>query len=104
MVMPKHLKKKIEIIVEAALARRVIQLAESLGAKGFTVLPTLAGRGHSGDWGQADLSSALATQLIVIVAAPDLAERIAQSARALLADYAAVILVSEVEVFRDDHF
>jgi len=102
--MPTHHKKKVEIIVEAALARRVIQLTESLGAKGFTVLPTLAGRGKSGDWQQGDLSSALATKMIVVVAAPELAERIAAEAHELLADYAAVILVSDVEVFRNDHF
>ena len=40
----------------------------------------------------------------MIIAAEDLALDIAEAARELLGPYRAIILVGDVEVFRDDHF
>ena len=41
-------KKKIEIVVEAARARAVIEMIEDAGAKGYTVVPQVSGKGNRG--------------------------------------------------------
>lgn len=102
--METHRKKKLEIVVEATLLPRLTALVRAEGASGFTVLPTLVGEGHSGEWSTAGLSPALSTRMLVVVAEAARAERIAAAAHELLADYAGIILLSEVEVIREDHF
>jgi len=102
--MDTHLRKRLEIIVEAPLQRRIIELLEAEGLRGYTVLPCLAGKGHDGAWQEGELSAAGAMRLIVAIAPEALARRVLASLRDLLVDYAAVVTLSDVEVIRGDHF
>ena len=98
-------KKKLEILVEGALAPRVLELAESKGATGYTVFPALYGKGRrGGTWQRDDLTPALGQVRVMIIAGEEQALEIAEAARELLGPYRAIILIGDVEVFRDDHF
>ena len=98
-------KKKLEILVEGALAPKVLKLAEEKGATGYTVFPALYGKGRQGGtWQRDDLTPALGQVRVMIIAGEDKALEIASAARELLGPYRAIILVGDVEVFRDDHF
>ena len=100
-----HPKKKLEILVEGALAPRVLDLAEKCGATGYTVFPALYGKGRGGGtWRRDDLTPALGQVRVVVIAGEEKALEIARGAREMLGEYRAIILVSDVEVFRDDHF
>ncbi|RED37444.1 hypothetical protein BJ123_10718 [Rhodopseudomonas thermotolerans] len=46
--MQTHLKKRVEIFIEAPLLRRVVARFDSLRVSGYSVLPVLAGNGHEG--------------------------------------------------------
>lgn len=102
--METHLRKRLDIIVEAPLQRRLVELLEAEGARGYTVLPCLAGKGHEGVWQQGEISDAFARRLFVVIAPEPLARRVMAAARELLRDYSAIITLSDVEVIRADHF
>ena len=97
-------KKRIEIVVEAARAPAIIEMIEAAGAKGYTVLPNVSGKGHRGIRDEADLSDVFRNILIVVIAAEDIALKIVEQSQPLLEHYAGIVLVSDVEVVRNDHF
>ena len=43
-------RRKIEILVDAPLVRRIAAAAEVAGVTGYTLLPTLGGAGQGGRW------------------------------------------------------
>nr|WP_167222160.1 DUF190 domain-containing protein [Pelagibius litoralis]NIA68023.1 DUF190 domain-containing protein [Pelagibius litoralis] len=102
--METHHRKKLDIIVEAPLQRRVVALLEEQEVRGYTVMPCLAGKGADGTWQQGEISDAFSMRLIVVIAREEAARRIMEAAHELLRDYSAIITLSDVEVIRADHF
>jgi len=100
----RYVKKRLEIIVENALVRRVLNLLQKEGARGYTVLPASSGIGDAGAWQRDDITPALGRTAILVIADEDQALRLAEAAYDLLADHATMILLSDVEVFRDDQY
>ncbi|MGF1508033.1 MAG: P-II family nitrogen regulator [Myxococcota bacterium] len=97
-------KTKVEIVTEATVITKLEQLARSLGVRGYTILPVLAGEGTSGRIGEMELSSVMSSRLFMVVADEILARRFVEQARTFLFDYRAIIVLSEVEVLRGDQF
>lgn len=97
-------KKKVEIVVEAARAGAIIELAERAGAKGYTVVPNVNGKGARGIRDAADLSDVFRNVLIVVIASDEVTARIVDGVQPLLENYAGIVLVSDVEVVRNEHF
>lgn len=97
-------KKKIEIVVEAARARAVIEMIEDAGAKGYTVVPQVSGKGNRGIRDEAHLSDVFRNMLIIVIAAEEIASRIVEQSQALLENYAGIVVVSDVEIVRNEHF
>ena len=102
--MKTHPKKKVEIIVERPLLRDVIEVIDSLGASGYTVLPTVAGRGKDGSWRADDVSSAFDRVMVIVIANEEVAETMVERSFDLLKDYNAIVTLSDVAVVRGDRF
>jgi len=94
-------KKRLEIIVEGALVETVLGMLDREGATGYTISSASAGRGDAGRWQRDDITPALGRATILVVAKEDVARRLAEAVYDLLADHAAMILLSDVEMFRD---
>ena len=94
-------KKRIEIIVEAARARAIIEMIE---AKGYTIMPNVSGKGNRGIRDEAHLSDVFRNVMIIVVAAEEIVRRIVEQSQPLLENYAGIVVVSDVEVIRDEHF
>lgn len=97
-------KKKIEIVVEAARVRAIIEMIEKAGAKGYTVVANVSGKGNRGTRDEADLSDVFRNVLIIVVAAEDIAARIVEASQSALENYAGIVVISDVEVVRNEHF
>jgi nitrogen regulatory protein PII len=97
-------KKKVEIVVEAARAKAIVDMIEKAGAKGFTVVPEVSGTGNRGVRDDAHLSDVFRNVMIVVIAAEEIALRIVERSQPLLENYAGIVVVSDVEVLRDEHF
>lgn len=99
-----HPKKKVEIIVEVALAKRMQDKIEALGAKGYTVFPNLRGKGKWGERAKTGVFGVFENVMIVVIASPETARAILQAARELTAQGIGIAYMSDVEVVRDEHF
>jgi len=97
-------KKKLEFIVEAARERAVIEMIEAAGAKGYTVVPGVPGKGNRGIRDDAHLSDVFRNVLIIVIVAEEIAGHIVERSQPLLENYAGIVVVSDVEVVRDEHF
>lgn len=96
--------KRIEIVIEALLARQVTDILDKAGATGWTILPVLTGKGHHGVRHGGDPSGINDTIMIVVIASAAHADAILARANDILADRSAVLAVSDVSVIRKDRF
>lgn len=99
-----HPKKKIEIVVETPMVRRVLEIIQECGGKGATVFRISRGQGQSGDWSDKDPGSATDMQMVMVITGPRRAEVIRDTVFEALTDYRGMILLSDVEVIRNEHF
>jgi PII-like signaling protein len=99
-----HPKKKIEVVVETPMVRRVLEIMKEHGGTGATVLPILRGQGTSGDWSDKDLGSAMDMQMVMVITGPRRAVVISEAVYEALSDYRCMILISDVEVIRNENF
>jgi PII-like signaling protein len=97
-------KKKVEIIVEATMLDRIVQLARRRGLPGYSVLRVVSGEGRSGPFDGRSFSQAMESRMFVVVAEPEPALAFVEEAQAMLKDYRAIIILYDVEVLRDHHF
>lgn len=97
-------RKRIEIIVEAVQVEAVTGLLDRLGAKGWTVLPVLSGRGRTGLRRSGELSGILDNVLVLCVASERVAEAVLEAREELLGARPAIVSVSDCMVLRAERF
>lgn len=97
-------KKRIEIVVEAACAPAILEMIDGAGAKGYTVVSNVSGKGNRGVRDEAHLTDVFRNMMIVVIAAEDVASRIVDRSQAILENYAGIVVISDVEVLRNEHF
>jgi nitrogen regulatory protein PII len=98
-------KKKIEIIIEAPILNRVLDLLDRLAVTGYTVVPALAGRGRDGSWRGAGLVSDTG-QMVMIVCITDekRVSAVLDPVYELVTRQIGIVTVSDCQVVRADHF
>ena len=97
-------RKRLEIIVEAVQAEAVTALLDRLGAKGWTVLPVLLGRGRQGLRRSGDLSGVLDNVLVLCVTSAAVADAVLAAHVELLGARPAIVSVSDCSVLRGERF
>lgn len=97
-------KKRIDIVVEAVRAHALIEMIEAAGAKGYTIVREVSGKGNRGIRDDARLSDVFRNVMIIVIAAEEIARRIVEQSQPLLQEYAGIVLISDTEVLRDEHF
>ena len=97
-------KKKIEIVVEAARVQKILEMLEAEGAKGYTIIPQVSGKGHGGIRDEAHVSDVFRNVSIMVIVAEEITRKIIEKIQPLLKDYAGIVCISDVEVVRDEHF
>ena len=97
-------KKRIELVVETARAKAIIEMIDAAGAKGYTVLQDVAGKGHRGIRDEAHLTGLFRNTMIIVIASEEIARQIVERSQVLLENYAGIVTLSDVEVVRDEHF
>ena len=97
-------RKKLEIIIEAPVLRRVEGFLSEAGVRGWTVLPSLAGAGDSGEWRSGDFTPGQEKRLILALVSTDVSEKVLVRLADFFVDYPGVVAVSDVEVLRGEKF
>jgi len=100
-----HAKKRIDIIVETPVERRITALLESLGVKGYTVMPVIGGSGQHGHWSRSGMVGN-AGQMVLVFCVLDESEvdRVLERIFALVERQIGIVTVSDVAVVRSEHF
>ena len=99
-------KKRIDIMVEAPLMNRMIDILEEQKVSGYTVIPAIAGRGKSGAWhrdGQVGRSGAV-VQVFCIVDESRVDEILTPIFELVARQQIGIVTISDVSVVRADYF
>lgn len=102
--MQMHPAKRVEIIIEAPMERRLTEALTEAGVTGFTVLPVLGGSGRSGIWsrdGQVGRSGMVA---FVCLVRPERLEGLLDAAFAVVERHIGVVCVTDAQVLRAERF
>ena len=97
-------RRRIEVLVDAPLARLVVEQALAAGITGYTLLPTLEGQGASGHWTDDQLSGAQAKLMFLSVTNQGKADAFVDRIGPLLDRYGLILLLSDVDVVRANKF
>lgn len=103
--MQMHLKKRIDLIIEMPLVRRVTERLERAGVSGYSVLPVIAGAGRSGAW-SADGLIGEAGHMAAIVCIVDAGkvDAVLDQVFAVVQRQIGFVTVSDVSVVRPERF
>ncbi|MDO9487260.1 MAG: hypothetical protein Q7J32_02720 [Sphingomonadaceae bacterium] len=97
-------RRKLEILVDAPLVRRITAAAEAAGVSGYTLLPTLGGAGHGGRWSDDQVTGADAKVMFVTVTDEARAAALTDALAPLLESHGLLLVSSVVEVVRAAKF
>jgi nitrogen regulatory protein PII len=102
--MQTHKAKRVEIVIEVPLERRLTDALEKAGVTGYTVLPVLGGSGRSGRWsreGQVGRSGMVA---VICLIRPERLDPLLEAAFAVVERHIGVVSVTDCEVLRAERF
>ena len=100
-----HPGKRIDIIIEMPLVKRVTGQLDQAGVTGYTVLPVLAGRGQAGPWSADSLIGAAGQMAsIVCIVDPARADQVLDTVFAVVERQIGIVTVTDVAVVRPDRF
>lgn len=103
--MQTHIAKRVEIIIEAPMERRLTAALDEAGARGYTILPVLGGNGQSGPWSrEGQVSRAGGMVAVICLAHPDRVDALLDAAFQVVERHIGVVSVTDAHVIRAGRF
>ncbi len=96
-------RKRIEILVDSPLVRRVTAAIEAAGISGWSVLPVTSGRGREGRWHEERVIG-VDKSLVLSIASPEKAAALAEALAPILTSHGLLLTMWDVEVIRGERF
>lgn len=97
------IRKRIEILVDVPLVRRVTAAIDRCEITGWTVLPVTSGKGRDGIWHEERVTGS--DKSLVLTIAPEAkASRLAEELAPLLTSHGLLLSMWDVEVIRGERF
>ena len=97
-------RRKIEILVDEPLVRRIAAVAGSVGVTGHTLFPTLGGAGHTGRWEDDQVTGADTKVMFVTITSTEKAKALTEALAPLLNSHGLMLVASSIEVVRGSKF
>lgn len=96
-------RKRIEILTDKALQKRVTDAIEKVGIVGWTILPVSSGKGREGVWRE---ESVMGTDKVFVltIAAEDKAQALAEEVAPMLTNFGFLLTMWDVKVIRGERF
>ena len=96
-------RKRIEILTDAALSKRVTDAIDAAGITGWTITPVQSGKGREGRWRE---ERVMGTDKVFVltIAAQDKAMVLAESLAPILTSHGLLLTMWDVEVIRGERF
>ena len=95
---------RLEVLVDAPLAPKVVKLSKEAGITGHTLFRTVSGEGRGGAWKEDLLTGATAKFIFLAVANQERADEFVRLVKPLLETHGLLVLRSPVDVIRPDKF
>lgn len=103
--MQTHAAKRVEIIIEAPMERRLTDALHRAGVTGYTVLPVLGGSGRSGNWSrEGQVGRAGGMVAVVCLIRPERLDGLLDAAFAVVDRHIGVVSVTDCQVLRAERF
>ena len=103
--MQTHKAKRVEIIIEAPMERRLCDALSENGVTGFTVLPVRGGSGRSGRWSrEGQVSRAGGMVAVICLVRPERLDTVIDAIFPLVERQVGVVSITECEVMRAERF
>jgi nitrogen regulatory protein PII len=103
--MQTHKAKRVEILIEAPMERRLTQALAEAGVTGFTVLPVVGGSGRSGRWSrEGQVSRAGGMLAVVCLIRPDRLDGLLEAAFSVVDRHIGLVSVTDADVIRAERF
>ncbi|MXO95697.1 transcriptional regulator [Erythrobacter aquimaris] len=97
------IRKRIEILTDTALQRRVTDAIDRVGITGWTITPVQSGKGREGRWREERVMGT--DKVLVLTIAPqDKAMALAEDIAPILTSHGLLLSMWDVEVIRGERF
>jgi len=96
-------RKRIEILTDKALQKRVTDAIEKAGIAGWTILPVSSGKGREGVWRE---ESVMGTDKVFVltIASEENAQALAETLAPMLTNFGFLLSMWDVQVIRGERF
>lgn len=102
--METHTAKRVEIVIEAPLERRLTDALTNAGVTGFTILPVKGGSGRSGKWTREGQVGRAGMVSVVCLIKPERLDELLDAAFAVVEKHIGVVSVTDAQVLRAERF
>lgn len=103
--MEMHSAKRVEIIIEAMMERRLTDALVGVGVTGYTVLPVSGGSGRSGQWTrEGQVSRASGMVVVICLVRPERLDGLLDAVFSVVSRHIGVINVTDALVLRAERF
>ncbi len=102
--MEMHPAKRVEIMIEAPLERRLTDALEKAEVTGFTVLPVLGGSGRSGRWSREGQVGRAGMVAVICLIKPERLDALLAAAFAVVEPHIGVVSITDAHVLRVERF
>lgn len=97
------IRKRIEVLADNPLVRRVTDAIDATGITGWTVLPVSAGSGRDGRWREERVTGS-DKALVLTIASTEKAAELADRLAPILTSHGLLLTMWDVEVIRGERF
>lgn len=102
--MEMHDAKRVEIMIEAPLERRLTDALHAAEVTGFTVLPVLGGSGRSGRWSRDGQVGRAGMVAVICLIKPERLDTLLEAAFAVVELHIGVVSITDAQVLRTERF
>ena len=102
--MEMHDAKRVEIMIEAPLERRLTDALHAAEVTGFTVLPVLGGSGRSGRWSRDGQVDRVGMVAVICLIKPERLDTLLDAAFAVVEPHIGVVSITDAQVLRAKRF
>lgn len=103
--MQTHNAKRVEIMIEAVMLRRLTEALESADVTGWSVLPVLGGSGRSGAWSrEGQIGRGTGMVQVICLIRPEKLDPLLDAAFKVVERHIGVISVTDTKVLRAERF
>lgn len=102
--METHIAKRVEIVIEAPLERRLTDAMTDAGVTGYTVLPVRGGSGRSGKWTREGQVGRAGMVTVVCLIKPERLDALLDAAFKVVEKHIGVVSITDAQVLRAERF